>query len=115
MIREPLLAATEPHPTVIAPAPPHRRLVGPDVVRGVALIGVVVMNYHGYLNGSGASAGPDASWAQSLFDPWTGRAVSTRFAATFVHGRRASGVTLLTHRSVDSGDRAARSATTAGS
>ena len=26
-----------------------RRLPGPDVVRAIALIGVVVMNYHGYL------------------------------------------------------------------
>ena len=26
-----------------------QRLAGPDVVRAVALIGVVVMNYHGYL------------------------------------------------------------------
>jgi len=26
-----------------------RRLPGPDVVRAVALIGVVVMNFHGYL------------------------------------------------------------------
>ena len=33
----------------------RRRLVGPDVTRAVALIGVVVMNYHGYLNGADAA------------------------------------------------------------
>src|SRR3712207_5745518 len=84
------------------------RLVGPDVVRGVALIGVVVMNYHGYLNGSGASAGPGATWAQSLFDPWQG-VLSIRFAATFVTVA-GIGVSLLTRRSRASGDRALVSA-----
>ena len=39
-------------PTVDEPTTSHvvtRRLPGPDVVRAVALIGVVVMNFHGYL------------------------------------------------------------------
>jgi uncharacterized protein len=81
----------------------HGRLVGPDVTRGVALIGVVVMNYHGYLNGVGAA--PDDAWYQSMFDPWKG-ALSTRFAATFVTVAGV-GITLLTRRSVASGDHAA--------
>lgn len=75
----------------------HPRLVGPDVVRAVALIGVVVMNYHGYLNGANAIAGDGASFAQRLFDPWEG-VLSTRFAATFVLVAGV-GVTLLTNRS----------------
>jgi uncharacterized membrane protein YeiB len=85
----------------------HRRerLVGPDVVRAVALIGVVVMNYHGYLNGSGAVAGPDASFLDRLFDPWTG-VLSTRFAATFMLVAGV-GISLLTERSRTSGDREA--------
>ena len=34
---------------VVPPSESSERLPGPDVVRAVALIGVVVMNYHGYL------------------------------------------------------------------
>ena len=87
---------------------PRARLVGPDVVRAVALIGVVVMNYHGYLNGASAVAGDGASFAQRLFDPWEG-VLSTRFAATFVLVAGV-GVTLLTNRSRLARDEAAISA-----
>jgi uncharacterized protein len=89
------------------PAVTHRRqrLVGPDVTRALALVGVVVMNYHGYLNGSSAGASRGASLPQRLFDPWHG-VLSTRFAATFVLVAGV-GVTLLTDRSRTSGDRAA--------
>ena len=85
----------------------HRRerLVGPDVVRAVALIGVVVMNYHGYLNGANAAAGSDASFGARLFDPWNG-VLATRFAATFMLVAGV-GVTLLTERSRSSSDREA--------
>jgi uncharacterized protein len=61
--------------------PVSRRWVGPDVVRAVALIGVVVMNYHGYLLIRGAEDGNGA--VATLFEPWTGP-LATRFAATFV-------------------------------
>ena len=76
-----------------------RRLPGPDVVRAVALIGVVVMNFHGYLvlddrNREGVGSG----WAAELFNPWTGP-LSTRFAATFVLVAGV-GVTLLTRSAV---------------
>ncbi|MEL6892021.1 MAG: DUF418 domain-containing protein [Actinomycetota bacterium] len=47
----------------------------------MALIGVVVMNYHGYLIIRGGQPGDGA--IAELFDPWTGP-LSTRFAATFV-------------------------------
>ena len=80
------------------------RLPGPDVVRAVALIGVVVMNFHGYLIGRGAPRGERG--AHSVFDPWTGP-LSTRFAATFVLVAGV-GVTLLTRRAV--GDRPAMAA-----
>jgi uncharacterized membrane protein YeiB len=96
-------------PNWAAPARPTTRattrLPGPDVVRAVALIGVVVMNYHGYLNGARAVAGSNASFGQRLFDPWTG-VLSTRFAATFVLVAGV-GVTLMTTRSRTSGDRGA--------
>lgn len=80
---------------------PADRVVGIDVTRGVALIGVVVMNYHGYLNGANAMAAKN--WAGRLFNPWIG-VLSTRFAATFVTVA-GIGITLLTRRSVASGDR----------
>jgi uncharacterized protein len=68
------------------------RLPGPDVVRAVALIGVVVMNYHGYMILAGGGRG-DGAW-DDFFDPWRGP-LSTRFAATFVL-TAGVGVTLLT-------------------
>ncbi len=82
---------------------PADRVVGIDVTRAVALIGVVVMNYHGYLNGANATAAKN--WAGRLFNPWVG-VFSTRFAATFVTVA-GIGITLLTRRSVASGDREA--------
>lgn len=88
-----------------APAPHHSgaRVVDLDVVRAVALIGVCVMNYHGYLILRGAPQGD--GFFDRLFNPWTGP-LSTRFAATFVVVA-GMGVSLLTRRSVSSGDRAA--------
>jgi len=71
-----------------------RRLPGPDVVRAVALIGVVVMNYHGYLVIQQGDGDTGSGWAAELFDPWTGP-LSTRFAATFVLVAGV-GVTLMT-------------------
>ena len=72
------------------------RLPGPDVVRAVALIGVVLMNFHGYLILRGGRQGDGA--VDRFFDPWTGP-LSTRFAATFVLVAGV-GVTLLTRRAV---------------
>lgn len=75
-----------------------RRLPGPDVVRAVALIGVVVMNYHGYLI-LRDTTDLRAGWLEELFDPWTGP-LSTRFAATFVLVAGV-GVTLMTASTVN--------------
>ena len=80
--------------------PIDRRRPGPDVVRALALLGVIVMNFHGYLIIRGAQ--PGDGWAADLFDPWTGP-LATRFAATFVLVAGV-GVTLLTNSSP--GDRA---------
>jgi uncharacterized protein len=77
------------------------RRPGPDVVRAVAMAGVVVMNYHGYLILRGAQRGDGA--LDELFDPWTGP-LSTRFAATFVL-TAGVGVTLMTRSSIGDPDR----------
>ncbi|MGA9275456.1 heparan-alpha-glucosaminide N-acetyltransferase domain-containing protein, partial [Ilumatobacter sp.] len=74
------------------------RLPGPDVVRGVALIGVVVMNYHGYLMIRAGEFVPSATALERFFDPFEGP-LSTRFAATFVL-TAGVGITLLTRRCV---------------
>jgi uncharacterized protein len=77
---------------VVETRPRTGRLVGPDVVRAVAMAGVVIMNFHGYLIGRGARR--EGGWAYDFFDPWVGP-LSTRFAATFVL-TAGVGVTLLT-------------------
>jgi uncharacterized protein len=77
---------------VIEVRPRTGRLVGPDVVRAVAMAGVVIMNFHGYLILRGGQR--EGGWADDLFDPWVGP-LATRFAATFVL-TAGVGVTLLT-------------------
>ena len=79
------------------------RLPGLDVARAVALIGVVTLNYHGYLNGRHHS--PKRSYVERVFDPLDGP-LSTRFASVFVLVA-GMGVTLMTNRSRLSGDIAA--------
>ncbi|WP_158412421.1 DUF418 domain-containing protein [Ilumatobacter nonamiensis] len=74
------------------------RLPGPDVVRAIALIGVVVMNYHGYLLIRSGGSVPASTAVERFFDPWGGP-LSTRFAATFVLVAGV-GITLLTRRCV---------------
>ncbi len=91
-----------------APAPPpagarSARLAELDVVRAVALMGVVVLNYEGYLLIRGGRQGTDL--VDRVLDPWRGP-LATRFAATFVLVA-GMGVTLLTNRARLSGDRAA--------
>lgn len=77
-------ATAAPTPGATATATPKRRLPGPDVVRALAMAGVVIMNYHGYMIlESWLSRPTDPNWADRLFDPWEGP-LSTRFAATFV-------------------------------
>lgn len=80
---------------------PSARRPGPDVVRALAMAGVVVMNYHGYLIIEGAQR--DGGALYDLFDPWTGP-LSTRFAATFVL-TAGVGVTLMTRSSVGDPER----------
>lgn len=77
------------------------RRPGPDVVRTVAMAGVVVMNYHGYLINRGAQR--NGGWPYELFNPFSGP-LSTRFAATFVL-TAGVGVTLMTRSSIGDADR----------
>ena len=77
------------------------RRPGPDVVRALAMAGVLMMNYHGYLILRGARREGGALY--DLFDPWTGP-LSTRFAATFVL-TAGVGVTLMTNSSLGDRDR----------
>lgn len=87
----------------IVERPRSTRLPGPDVTRAIALLGVITMNYHGYLNGGDAAAVAGDSRMTALFDPWQG-VLSTRFAATFVT-MAGVGITLLTNRARVGGDR----------
>ena len=54
---------------------------GPDVVRAVALIGVVMMNYHGYLMFRDGSFPAEDRVIDRFFDPFEGP-LSTRFASS---------------------------------
>lgn len=76
----------------------------PDVVRSLAIGGVILMNYHGYLLLRGGTRRD--GWLSDLFDPWTG-VFSTRFAATFVLVA-GMGVTLMTRSALGDPDRIAR-------
>ena len=87
--------------------PTSSRYIELDVVRAIALIGVCVMNFHGYLIIDGAKY-PPTTFVERIFDPWQGP-LSTRFAATFVTVA-GMGITLLTRRSCAGASRAAISA-----
>lgn len=70
------------HPPSGTTSSGRRRTIGLDVARAVALIGVVVMNYHGMMNFRGPNPPPD-HFIDRVFDISTG-VLTTRFAATFV-------------------------------
>lgn len=82
--------------------PTRERAIEVDALRGLALIGVCVMNYHGYLVQFGGDW-PPRTFMDRVFDPWSGP-LSTRFAAVFVTIAGIS-ITLLTRRAVASGER----------
>lgn len=110
MSRAPAVPSPSPLTPPVPTAPPTRstepsatggdRLIGPDVVRAVALIGVVLMNFHGYLINMGGENSTNF-WGR-VFNPWTGP-LGTRFAATFVLVAGV-GVTLFTRRSIGNPD-----------
>ena len=59
------------------------RIPSLDVTRAIALVGVVMMNYHADLNKDKAFYPPRPSFAERVFNPLSG-ILTTRFAATFV-------------------------------
>ena len=59
------------------------RIPSLDLTRAFALVGVVMMNYHSYLNKDKAFYPPRPSFAEQIFNPLSG-ILTTRFAATFV-------------------------------
>ncbi len=61
----------------------NERVASLDVTRAVAMIGVVALNFHGYLNVKQWTNPIDPSIWESAFHPVTG-ILTTRFAATFV-------------------------------
>lgn len=73
-----------------------------DVARAVAMIGVVIFNYHAGLNGTTAWDPVYPSQWERLFNPGTG-VLTTRFAAVFVMVAGV-GVSLLTRTSRTSND-----------
>ena len=83
-------AARDPAAAELGRTPPERRLLGVDAARGLALAGVVTMNWIAYFNLAdwydGAQIEPGhVLWP--VLDP-LGGPLSTRFAATFVLARR---------------------------
>jgi uncharacterized protein len=80
------------------------RIPSLDVTRAIALVGVVVMNYHAYLNKSAAFYPERPSFAERIFNPLSG-ILTTRFAATFVLVA-GMGIALLAQSAMQSGDAA---------
>jgi uncharacterized membrane protein YeiB len=72
-----------------------------DVTRAIALVGVVMMNYHAYLNTDKAFYPPRPSFAERIFNPLSG-ILTTRFAATFVLVA-GMGIALLVQSAMQSG------------
>ena len=81
----------------------NTRVIDLDVTRAIALIGVCLMNYYGYLVLRGSSRRDD--FAGRLFDPWNGP-FATRFAATFVTVA-GMGIALMARRALNDGESAA--------
>lgn len=80
------------------------RIESLDVARALALFGVVVMNFHAYLNGAESMYPTQPSVWERMFNPLTGP-LTTRFAATFVL-IAGIGVSLFTQRARKSNNRA---------
>jgi uncharacterized membrane protein YeiB len=78
------------------------RIPSLDVTRAIALVGVVMMNYHAYLNKDKAFYPPRPSFAERIFNPLSG-ILTTRFAATFVLVAGMS-IALLVQSAIQSGN-----------
>lgn len=79
-----------------------------DVARSIALLGIIVLNYHGYLNGANALGSAQSNWFLRLMDPWNGVLAPSPVIFVLVAG---IGCGLLTLPAVESGDKELISAT----
>jgi uncharacterized membrane protein YeiB len=77
-----MATVTSPFP-LTTPRGNQSRLAFPDVTRAIALSGIVIMNYHAYLNGAESRNPINPSLWEDIFNPVTGF-LTTRFAALFV-------------------------------
>ena len=79
-----------------------------DVARSIALLGIIVLNYHGYLNRASALGSAQSNWFLRLMDPWNGILVPSPVIFVLVAG---IGCGLLTLPAVERGDKEMISAT----
>ena len=73
-----------------------------DVARSIALLGIIILNYHGYLNGATAVGAVQSNWFLRLMDPWNGILAPSPVIFVLVAG---IGCGLLTLPAVASGDK----------
>ena len=81
-----MATASAPSPELAGPLPAARRIVGLDVARAVALVGVVTMNWTARFNQSDFDAtgvGDGPAWLERVLHVYDGP-LSTRFAAALV-------------------------------
>ena len=57
-----------------------------DIARSIALFGIIVLNYHGYLNGANATGAVQTTWFARLMDPWNGLLVPSPVIFVVVAG-----------------------------
>jgi len=57
-----------------------------DIARSIALFGIIVLNYHGYLNGGNATGSVQTTWFARLMDPWNGLLVPSPVIFVVVAG-----------------------------
>lgn len=83
------------------------RDAGLDVTRVIALLGIIVVNYHGYLNGAQALGNDQSNPVLRLLDPWNGILVFSPVVFVVTSG---IGCALLTNGARESTDSVAQSA-----
>lgn len=74
-----------------------------DVARSIALLGIIILNYHGYLNRASAVGSEQSNWFLRLMDPWNGILAPSPVIFVLVAG---IGCGLLTLPAAVSGDKA---------
>ena len=57
-----------------------------DIARSIALFGIIILNYHGYLNSANATGSVQTTWFARLMDPWNGLLVPSPVIFVVVAG-----------------------------